>query len=333
METLRYLIIQTAFIGDCILTLPLIQKIIETNNNIIIDVLTTPPAKEIFELSPYVDNIFVYDKRKDHKGIIHLFKYAKKLQKFYYDKIITPHRSFRSSLISFLSKAKETVSFDKSSLSFLYDKRVKYQSNFHEVLRNFSLISYFPDINEIKNLSWNLKLEQNFIQKFYQGDKKKITIAPGSIWFTKRYPIKYFIEIVDFLLKNEYIIFIIGSKSEKQLALEIKNKYPEVIDLVGDLTLKETFYLLKDVDLLIANDSAPTHIGALLDINVITLYCSTVPEFGFFPFNKNGYYLSVDIDCKPCGIHGHKNCPKNHFNCAWELKPYLVIDLIKQILE
>ncbi|HOJ37480.1 MAG TPA: glycosyltransferase family 9 protein [Ignavibacteriales bacterium] len=332
METHKYLVVQTAFIGDCILTLPLVQKIFEKNNNVKIDILTTPQCKEIFELSPYVNEIIIYDKKNKHKSLKDTYFYAKQLSKKNYDIIVSPHRSFRSSILSFLIGGKERISFDKSSFSFLYTKKVKYQANKHEIQRNLSLLSCNLEDNDLKKLKCNLILEKNFIEKYTKDERKKIAIAPGSVWETKRYPLNYFIEIIDFLMKNEYIIFLIGSNSEKYLANKIKEYYPKIIDLTGELTLKETFYLLKDIDLLIANDSAPTHMGALMDINVLTLYCSTVPEFGFYPFNEKGYYLSESISCKPCGIHGYKSCPQKHFKCALELTPMKVINKINQII-
>ena len=50
---------------------------------------------------------------------------------------------------------------------------------------------------------------------------------------------------------------------------------------------------------------------------VLTIYCSTVPEFGFYPYNKKSSYISFnDLNCKPCGIHGYEKCPIKSFDCG-----------------
>ena len=81
----------------------------------------------------------------------------------------------------------------------------------------------------------------------------------------------------------------------------------------GDRT---SIALLKHSKILISNDSAPTHLGVCADIPVLTLYCSTVPDFGFYPYNNRSRWLSyADLTCKPCGIHGYEACPLKHFQC------------------
>ena len=69
------------------------------------------------------------------------------------------------------------------------------------------------------------------------------------------------------------------------------------------------------------------------DIKVLTLYCSTVAEFGFYPYNSKSKYLSFDnLKCKPCGIHGFKECPINTFDCGNKLKPEIVIEEAEKLL-
>ena len=95
----------------------------------------------------------------------------------------------------------------------------------------------------------------------------------------------------------------------------------------------ESIELLKRVEILISNDSAPTHLGVCADIPVLTIYCSTVPEFGFYPYNKKSSYISYDdLECKPCGIHGLKECPIKTFNCGNLIEPLQVFMKIKEML-
>ena len=101
----------------------------------------------------------------------------------------------------------------------------------------------------------------------------------------------------------------------------------------GDFSLIYTIELLKNTSLLICNDSAPTHLGMCADIPVLTIYCSTVPQFGFYPYNKKSDFISYDnLFCKPCGIHGFNKCPLDTFDCAKLLLPNLVIEKAEKLL-
>ena len=70
-----------------------------------------------------------------------------------------------------------------------------------------------------------------------------------------------------------------------------------------------------------------------VDIPVLTIYCSTVPQFGFYPYNSKSKYISFsDLECKPCGIHGYSKCPLNTFDCAKLLKPETVLQAAKELI-
>jgi len=71
------------------------------------------------------------------------------------------------------------------------------------------------------------------------------------------------------------------------------------------------------------NDSAPLHIASAMKAPVTAIFCSTVPAFGFGPLNANGRVVETteNLDCRPCGLHGYKACPKGHFKCAMNIDP------------
>ena len=334
----NYLIIQTAFPGDAILTLPLIQELKSQDSAANIDVLCIPATQIIFEVSPSVNQVIVYDKKNKHKGIKEFIGLATKLRKNRYDKIYSPHRSARSALLSFITKAKESISFNISSLKFLYKTKVKYRSDFHEVQRNLSLLGktylgdswkILPDVrieDEIRDFANRLTSKINF--------QNVIVIAPGSVWETKKYPVEYFKEIASSLTELGYTVILVGSDEGTKLAEIIKGDNKNIFNLCGQLNFLHSISLMQKSKLVISNDSAPTHLAMCADVPVLTIYCSTVREFGFYPYNEGSKSISFDeLDCKPCGIHGFNKCPKDHFKCGFELKPSKVLSEINYMLE
>ncbi len=341
METLKekILVIQTAFLGDAVLTLPLIQKLSEIFPQSLIDVIAIPATEEIFSASPYVSSVFVLDKKGRHKGIKRLIGFISELKKNNYTKLYSPHRSFRSGLITLGLGVKDSYGFDTSSFKFAYKTLVKYNLNDHEVKRNLSLVS-----NELNNDDWKILPEVELnetstekIKNYVSANnlsKGFIAVAPGSVWQTKVYPQEYFAEIAKELLHRNEKIVLIGGENDKNICDDIAfNLEKNVYVSAGEFTPVETIGLLKYSKLLITNDSAPTHLGMCADIPVITLYCSTVPGFGFYPYNNGSSYLSYDkLECKPCGIHGFNQCPVGTFDCGYKLKPETVIQKINNIL-
>lgn len=147
----KYLVIQTAFPGDAILTLPFIQKLNESNPLSIIDVICIPATAEIFSSSPFVSKVIILNKRKEHKSLFSIIKFSLKIKNENYSKVYSPHRSFRSSLIVFLSLIKESYGYDIASMSFIYKNKIKYEKNFHEVQR---ILQFLGDKKHAK--SWNI---------------------------------------------------------------------------------------------------------------------------------------------------------------------------------
>ncbi len=339
MNVQKFLVIQTAFLGDAILTLPMIQELSKKNSNSQIDVVSIPSTKEIFEASPYVNKVLVLDKRAEHKSLVNLYKFISLIKNENYSRIYSPHRSFRTSLIVLLSGVKETYGFNTAAISFVYKNKIKYESDSHEVERNLQLIGF-----KIENDNWKIKPEINInagiVKRIDDLLKKKhgrkiIAIAPGSVWNTKKYPSEYFEKVIEKLVTKNYFVVLIGGKEDKKLCESIAEKDTDKIQsFAGSLSVIESIELIKRCSLVLCNDSAPTHMGMIADIPTLTIYCSTIPQFGFYPYNKKSDYLSFnELNCKPCGIHGHNKCPVNTFDCGFKLLPETVVERIIILLD
>lgn len=334
----KILVIQTAFIGDSILTLPMIEKLKEKFPDCEIDVLCIPSTQEIFEASPYVTEVLVLDKKNEHKSIFRLLKFANDIKKRTYTKIYSPHRSLRTAIIVMQSGVRDTFGFSNAALFHVYKNVVEYKNEFHEVQRNLSLIGNNYTSNDwkiIPKLTIDDKVRHNVHQflSSNQLNNNLIAIAPGTIWETKKYPEKYFQEIIEHLINRSYNILIIGGKSDKELCERFSSGFKNVISTAGIFSIIETIELLKNVKMLVTNDSAPTHMGMCADIPVLTIYCSTIPGFGFYPYNNKSSYITFNnLSCKPCGIHGYMKCPIKSFDCAYNMSPNEIISKIEGVL-
>jgi heptosyltransferase-2 len=268
-----------------------------------------------------------------------VYKFTNEIRNNGYTKIFSPHRSIRTSFIVMQSGVRDTHGFSNSAFFHVYKNVVEYKSNIHEVQRNLDLIGY-----EYSPESWKIvpkvNVNETSLQKVAQFitsnniNNKLIAIAPGSIWETKKYPEQYFKEIIKYFVDRTYKALIIGGDSDKDLCERLAVGYDtSVISTAGSFSTIESIELLKSVKLLLTNDSAPTHLGMCADIPVLTIYCSTIPDFGFYPYNKKSSYISFnDLSCKPCGIHGHEKCPISSFDCGYKLYPQIIISKMEELI-
>lgn len=332
METLknsfeRILVIQTAFLGDVLLTLPIAHHLKKINPAYKITFLIKKELKQVQEIYKEIDEFILIDKSKYLSSIIEVTRKIK--NKF--DIVISPHRSARSAVISYLSNAKIRISFDKSSFNFLYSHLVNYRDNWHEIRRNLSLLNFLNaeiDWKEKINLELDQYIFNDIFMLWKTNNEKIVVIAPGTNWETKRYPEYYFSVVIKRLIDEGIKIVLIGSNEDFEIGYKIQkyvNEENHLLNLIGKLKLKESISVINLSDLLICNDSAPTHMGVFTKTPVLTIYGSTIPEFGFYPFREIDRIVQIEnLYCKPCGIHGHRKCPEKHFKCMIDIKPEIV---------
>ena len=144
-------------------------------------------------------------------------------------------------------------------------------------------------------------------------------MAPASVWFTKQYPVEGWLQLIASLDRN-VPIYLIGAPGDRGLCDEIINRAGDrpLVNVAGEMTLLQSAALIACARMSYVNDSAPMHLATAMNAPVTAIYCSTVPSFGFGPRSEQSIVKETyhDLDCRPCGLHGHKACPKGHFKCS-----------------
>ena len=318
----KILIIQTAFLGDVILATPVVEQLHQDYPDSTIDILIRKGNEGLFIKHPFLHEIIIWNKK--NKKIFNLLKIIKKIRSNKYDAIYNLQRFFSSGLITTFSGAQLTVGFDKNPLSFLFKKKIKHiissgNQPIHEVDRNLSLVSD----NNNKATIRLYPSEIDYLNTKHLKKIKYICIAPASVWFTKQYPALKWIEFID-QISNDFNVYLLGSSDDCKICLEIiKNSTNKnVKDLSGELSLLETTALMHDAQMNFCNDSAPLHLASSVNAPVTAVFCSTIPAFGFGPLSDNSKIIEINkpLDCRPCGLHGKKECPEKHFKCAMDIQ-------------
>ena len=289
---MKILIIHTAFIGDIVLSTPLIQKLKDLYPKSEIDYLTLPTNQSVLYNNPNLNEIILYDKKGKDKGIKGFLRILKILKQKKYDYAVIPHRFIKSILLAKLAKISDIVGFDVATGSSLLDKKVHYDMKKHEVERLLNLVEYEGEKIPVRIYPAKenfVKIEKMLTISGYTGKKeqKLILVAPGSQRPEKMWPIEKYREIIERLKKNKnYFIGITGSKSEKELPLNFE-KDKNVIDFRGEISLVEFGALISKADVVVGNDSSPIHIASGFEKPfVIGIFGPGKRSLGFFPWTE-----------------------------------------------
>lgn len=316
----RILVIQTAFLGDVILATPLISELNRIYPNAHIDVLVKKGNESLLANNPKIGAVHTFDKKQGKlKGIISLIKQFRKQK---YDLVINLHRFGSSGLIAGLSGGKKIFGFKKNPFSFLYTNKFDHQigDGTHEVQRNLSLIKELGAEDLVRPELYPSEEDVIKVQQ-YRIDKY-VTMAPASVWFTKQLPKEKWIELIK-KLPEDQTVYLLGAPADKTLCREIMGavENSKIVNLSGELSLLQSAALMKNALMNYVNDSGPLHLASSMNAPTTAFFCSTIPDFGFGPLaDKNTVKEVQGLECRPCGLHGHKECPQGHFKCGYEMK-------------
>ncbi len=342
MSAEKVLVFQTAFIGDVILTTPLIQALRRAKNNAVVDVVAVPATASILANHPDIHGTIIYDKKGKDRGLLAALRLIRSLRRFRYDVAVIPHRSLRSGVICFLAGIPRRIGFSTSAARLLMTDVVEYRLDHHEVERNLSLLQplgisfsqkelprLFPAADECKMVDALLRNHPHLTSSHM------IALASGSEWVTKRWLAEGYIDLAKKLLDEQFAVVLIGGKSDIILCREIESAVgnPKLLNAAGELSLLQSAELIRRCKVIVSNDSAPMHIAVAMGTPVVAIFGATVPEFGFAPLGEHDRVVqTMGLPCRPCSIHGGNACPIKTFVCMRDISSGKVLEHVHSIL-
>jgi ADP-heptose:LPS heptosyltransferase len=319
----KFLIIQTAFIGDVVLATPLIEKLHVFFPDAQIDFLLRKGNEPLLIGHPHLHEILIWDKKEDK--LKNLFRMLTRIRKNKYDKVVNLQRFFATGFLSAFSGADEIIGFDKNPLSFLFTKKITHRVGgdlaVHETERNLELIRHFTDNSSFKPKLYPSQADYASVDAFTGSNF--ITVSPASVWFTKQFPAAQWISFIKSVPAG-FGIYLLGGPGDTSLCESIRETCNriELKVLTGTLSFLQSAALISRASMNYVNDSAPMHFASAMNAPVTAVYCSTIPGFGFGPLSDIRHIVEIEqqLYCRPCGLHGYASCPEKHFRCAVEIR-------------
>ncbi len=337
----RIVIFQTAFLGDVILTIPLGAALHRVEPGAQIAIVTLPAAVPLLTGHPDFEAVIPYDKHGVDSGLRGAVRIVRILREWNAGLAIVPHRSVRSALIVRLAGIPRRIGFTTSAGSFLFSDRVAYRRAAHEIDRNLDLLAPLgvrPVDRMLPMLAVNAR-DMEFVDHLAVHNKtgesaRRIGVAPGSVWATKRWIAEGYREVCMRLAERGDDVVLIGGEADRDLCAMIAHDAgPRVRSFAGELTLMQSAALIKRCSLLLTNDSAPQHMAVAVGTPVVAIFGPTVPQFGFAPVGPRDHIVErTSLRCRPCAIHGGDHCPIGTFECMKDIHPDDVIAAIDKVL-
>ncbi|HTX87510.1 MAG TPA: glycosyltransferase family 9 protein [Bacteroidales bacterium] len=317
----RFLIIQTASIGDVILATPVAEKLHRFYPDADIDLLVKKGMESLFAGHPFLGEILTWDKSR--KKYRHLSAVIWKIRRKKYDTVINIQRFTSTGLITALSGAATRIGFSKNPFRFFFTERIAHEiaEGVHECDRNLRLIGKITDTSKARPALYPTPADAEAVAAYKRG--KYYTISPASLWFTKQFPPERWAELIR-AIDGTAKIYLLGSSNDQKICEEVIKAagHPGAVSLAGKLTFLQSASLMKDAAMNFTNDSAPLHLASAVNAPVTAVYCSTLPSFGFGPLSDDSAVVEIPekLYCRPCGLHGLPACPEKHFRCAKEIR-------------
>ena len=320
------LVIQTAFLGDVVLTTGLLTALAERFGPV--DVVTTRAAAPLLDRHPAVGRVLVYDKRGGDRGIGGLVRKARELRRAGYARAYLPHRSLRSAALVLLAGIPERIGFAGSPGALAYTRAVPRPATGHEAERILALAG--PErgggpARVALGLTAGDRSEAAAWLAAHGVAEPFVAMAPGSIWGTKRWP-----GYAELAARLPEPVVILGGPEDRALGETIAAAAPGRVQVAaGALSLRGSAALLERARVLVTNDSAPLHLGSAVGTRTVAIFGPTIPGFGFGPRGEADRIVELSgLACRPCSSHGPEVCPLGHHRCMRDLSVEAVLEAV-----
>lgn len=336
------LVLQTSFLGDMVLTLPLIAEIRRRFPVKKLSLMCTPLGEELLQDHPAIDEIIVDDKKKQHRGWRGLQDQAAVLQQKQFTIALTPHKSARTAYLLYQAKIPQRIGFRQSKGWFLFHHRAERDPSRHDVERNLSVLEPLgvrvEDCAREIELVPRPEIDNQVTQKLRDlgvvDGTLAIGINSGSVWPTKRWWMEGFTEFIGLAHANlDCQVLLFGGPEDGDIVERLFHSCGgAAVNLAGKFSLRELPAAIGRCRVFVTNDSGPMHIAVARKVPTVAIFCATTPDQGFYPYSANAIVIEKQLACRPCTSHGGRRCPLAHENCIRQIRPQTVLTAVEKLL-
>jgi heptosyltransferase-2 len=328
---------QTAFLGDAVLTLPMIQALTARYPGAETHLYVRDGLQPLFAAQPELAGVHGFAKRGAQKSMLSALGLGRRIGRQGFDLWISAHASLRSASVAAATGIARRIGynrpwFNRLAYTDVVDRRF---DELEEVERLMALLGPLgiggPAPQARLVLSGEAVAAADAFWRERCGQGPVLGIHPGSTWPTKCWPVEYFGRVAAMAAAEGARVLVFGGPGEEAVAAQVvagavaHGAAPDaLIDLAGQLSLPRLAAWIDRLDAYLTNDSGPMHLAWVQETPLVALFGPTVRSLGFFPRGEGATVMEVPLSCRPCGLHGPRRCPLGHHDCMRTLTPDMV---------
>ncbi|MHB8352989.1 MAG: lipopolysaccharide heptosyltransferase II [Burkholderiales bacterium] len=326
----KILIIGASWVGDAVLSQPLLAALKKRDPGGELDVLAPPWTRGVLARMPEVDHII--DNPFGHGQLQLLARRAlgKQLRQAGYQQVIILPNSVKSALIPWFARIPLRTGYVGEMRQLLMnDTRVLDRSALPLMVERFAALALPKGVTLQQPLGaprLTVDLEQQaatLLRLHLTLEQPVAALCPGAEFGpAKRWPVRHFAVAARELIAQGFQIWLLGSKKDQPIAAQIAQEVSgPVHNLCGATDLGQAVDLMAAAQRVISNDSGLMHVAAALDRPLVAVFGSSSPEFTP-PLSARAQVIRLDLPCSPCF---KRECPLGHLKCLEDLTPERVM--------
>ncbi|MDP8289427.1 MAG: lipopolysaccharide heptosyltransferase II [Candidatus Susulua stagnicola] len=304
----RILIVSVNWLGDSLLVTPAFKALKKKFPDSYLGVMVVGRVREVFQDNPYIDQVIVFDEKKQHKSFLAKLKFIYFLRRNKFDTCFFIHRSFTKALICFLAGIRLRIGYRRFKNYFILNKKIEpligvvhRQDRYLYLFEKNGIIieDKFPSFFIPENIKNKVSRDLEPIKREYDC---LVGMNPLANWDLKRWPKEYFAKLADSLAVDfKAAVIFIGTEAGRLAVEEIQGMMKQnAFNFCGKTNLKELGALIKNLKIFISNDSGPAHLAASLGVNTLVIFGPTSAEMTK-PLGRAVTVVKKDVGCQiPC---------------------------------
>ena len=330
------LVIRLYFIGDVLLSTPVIEALGRRFPDARLTVLVKKRCGDILTGNPYVDEVMVYDNVDHYHSPLWIWRLARELRRRRFSLSVDLTGDQRSSWMVLAADPAFRVGVNHAGMGFLLDRRTPYRATGHVVDHLLTTVESLGATLSAPAPRMYLTDEERAAAGALLADvgvdagSGVLALSPGANWPFRRWRPERFGELAALARERLGLASVVlGSSDDAGLAeAAVASSSGAAVSLAGRTSPRGLAAVLEEARAFVGSDSGPMHIAAAVGTPVIGLFGPNTPE-RFGPRGAPSRVLWKRFACSPCS---QKKCVRPNGTCMDAITVGEVLHALESLL-
>ncbi len=330
----RILLTRLRFIGDVVLTTPIVKSVRKAYPEAFIAYLGDVNAVTLLEHNPAINEILPYDFGRP--GVLEQTRVGWQLRQRRFDLVIDMFNNPRSAQLCRASGAPVRVGLDRPGRRWGYTLRIrddgkpKSPIQFHAQFLKAAGIDLTCAKTEI---FLTPEERQSAVQFLPDGPGPLVGIHPGATWPAKKWDAERFGELADRLAAEGMLVVVFSAPGDQDAVQRLMEATTSIPHVLQGTSLRHLAAMIAHCACFVCNDAGPMHIAAALDVPTVAIFGPGEDNI-WFPYDSARGHIALrkDVPCHPCHCD---ICPREgdgYMECMKLLHVDEVVDAVREAI-